>query len=122
MAAKAGTPIRGSSPSASASNAGISTPFLWRKRHDPGTDIRLHPRARRAIGWTPETSGPCCGLPIRDEISGDQPSMTSCWEPTPAELAAIASGGKIYLRVIGQGHPPVMVYALGPAEAEAVPA
>ena len=40
--------------------------------------------------------------------------MTSCWEPTPAELAALVAGGKVYLRIIGTGHPPVMVYALGP--------
>jgi hypothetical protein len=66
------------------------------------------------IGWTPETSGPCRGLPIREEVVGDLPGMTSCWEPTPAELAALVAGGKVYLRIIGTGHPPVMVYALGP--------
>jgi len=66
-------------------------------------------------GWTPETSGPCCGLPIRDEMNGDMPCMTSAWEPTPAELAALNNGGKVYLRVLGTGHPPVAVYALGPA-------
>lgn len=67
-------------------------------------------------GWTPETSGPCCGLPIRDEMAGDVPCMISCWEPTPAELAALNAGGKVYLRVVGTGHPPVMLYALGPGE------
>ena len=66
-------------------------------------------------GWTPETSGECCGLPIRDEVSGDMPCMISAWEPTPAELAALNAGGKVYLRVVGTGHPPVMVYALGPS-------
>lgn len=66
-------------------------------------------------GWTPETSGPCRGLPIRDEAAGDMPAMVSCWEPTPAELEAINNGGKVYLRIVGVGHPPVMVYALGPA-------
>ncbi len=65
-------------------------------------------------GWTPDTSGDCCGLPIRDEMNGDMPCMTSAWEPTPAELAALNAGGKVYLRVVGTGHPPVMVYALGP--------
>lgn len=43
------------------------------------------------------------------------PCMTSAWEPTPAELAALNAGGKVYLRVVGTEHPPVMVYALGPA-------
>lgn len=62
-------------------------------------------------GWTPETSGPCVGLPIRDEMSGDVPCMVSCWEPTPADLAALAAGGKVYLRVVGTQHPPVAIWA-----------
>lgn len=66
-------------------------------------------------GWTPETSGPCRGLPIRDGSAGDVPVMESAWEPTPAELAALNAGGKVYLRIVGSGHPPVMVYVLGPA-------
>ncbi len=71
------------------------------------------------VGWTPETSGPCRGLPIRDEMAGDMPVMISCWEPTPAELAALADGGKVYLRIVGQGHPPVMLWADGPVESVA---
>jgi hypothetical protein len=47
--------------------------------------------------------------------------MTSCWEPTPAELEALNNGGKVYLRIVGTGHPPVMVYALGPATQEPQP-
>lgn len=65
-------------------------------------------------GWTPETSGPCSVLPIRDEVAGDMPCMTSCWEPTPSELAGLNAGGRVYLRIVGTGHPPVLVYALGP--------
>jgi hypothetical protein len=65
-------------------------------------------------GWTAETSGRCGVLPVREEVLGDLPCMTSAWEPTPDELAALVAGGKVYLRVVGQGHPPVMVYALGP--------
>lgn len=72
------------------------------------------------VGWNPETSGICGVLPIRDEMSGAMPAMVSAWEPTPAELAVLNAGGKVYLRVVGQAHPPVWVYALGPApEAEA---
>lgn len=66
-------------------------------------------------GWTPETSGACVGLPIRDEMNGDQPCMVSAWEPTPVEIAAIVAGAKIMLRVIGQGHPPVCLYVGEPA-------
>lgn len=62
------------------------------------------------VGWTPETSGPCRGLPIRDEVNGDMPVMISVWEPTPAEAAAIAAGGKIALRIVGTGHPPVALW------------
>jgi hypothetical protein len=61
-------------------------------------------------GWTPETSGPCCGLPIRDEMNGDVACMISAWEPTPAELTALNAGAKVMLRVLGNGHPPVMLY------------
>jgi hypothetical protein len=32
------------------------------------------------------------------------------WEPTPDELAALAHGAKVMLRVVGTGHPPVMLY------------
>lgn len=34
-------------------------------------------------------------------------------EPTPAELAALNAGAKVMLRVVGQGHPPVMLYVGG---------
>ncbi|MFW2829908.1 hypothetical protein [Sphingomonas sp. ID0503] len=67
-------------------------------------------------GWTPETSGPCLGLPIRREMNGDMPCMVSAWEPTVAELAALQAGAKVYLRVLGSAHPPVMIYVGDPAE------
>lgn len=66
-------------------------------------------------GWTPETSGACVGLPIRDEQSGDMPCMVSAWEPTPAELQAIIAGAKIMLRVVGTAHPPVALYVGEPS-------
>jgi len=66
-------------------------------------------------GWTPETSGPCLGLPIRDEINGDLPCMVSAWEPTPDELAALNAGAKVMLRIVGSGHPPVWLYVGDPA-------
>jgi hypothetical protein len=69
-------------------------------------------------GWTPDSSGPCVGLAIRDGKAGDMPVMESAWEPTPAELAVLNNGGRVYLRIVGAGHPPVMVYALGPGRSE----
>ena len=49
------------------------------------------------------------GLPLRDEIGNHGPQMVSSWQPTPTEIAAIVAGAPIYLTVLGQGHPPVML-------------
>lgn len=56
------------------------------------------------------------GLPLRDividdSVTGPQTAaMESAWMPTPEEIAAIVAGAPIILRVIGTGHPPVMLY------------
>lgn len=48
------------------------------------------------------------GLPLRDAVSDDGvPSMTSSWQPTPAEAAALAAGAPIYVMVLGSAHPPI---------------
>ena len=55
------------------------------------------------------------GLPVRDEtinctVTGEgTPCMVTVWHPTPDEMARLAAGAPIYLRVIGTGHPPVMM-------------
>lgn len=61
--------------------------------------------------WDPDRDGHCGGLAIRDEAEGPMPLMVSAWEPTPAELAALNSGGRVMLRLVGVGHPPVMIWA-----------
>jgi len=49
------------------------------------------------------------GLPIRDvEIDGVS-AMISAWEFTPAEIAAINAGGKLYIFLLGKEHPPMKV-------------
>lgn len=53
------------------------------------------------------------GLPLRDEVVDGVPQMVTSWQPTPAEVTAIAAGAPIYLTVLGQAHPPVML-AIGP--------
>jgi hypothetical protein len=61
-------------------------------------------------------------LPIKDErvdiiVDGQLHAvngMTSAWEPTPQELKLLNAGGKVYLRVLGNGHPPVAIWAEGP--------
>lgn len=59
------------------------------------------------------------GLPVRDELVKDNatgqitPCMTTAWEPTPAELAALNAGAPIYLHLYGTSHPPVLI-TVGP--------
>lgn len=56
------------------------------------------------------------GLPLRDEVIFDPAvgapthSMLSAWELEANELAALAEGLPLILRVLGQAHPPVMLY------------
>ena len=56
------------------------------------------------------------GLPLRDividdTVNGPQTAaMETAWLPTPDEIAAINAGAPIILRVLGTGHPPVMLY------------
>lgn len=55
------------------------------------------------------------GLPLRDvtincSVDGPAtPAMETAWLPSPAEIAAIAAGAPIILRVLGTAHPPVMM-------------
>ena len=74
--------------------------------------VRIHGTTRvlgAPANWTPDSSGPCVGLAIRDGMNGDVPSMESAWEPTPEELAVLRAGGRVVLRVLGRGHPPVWI-------------
>lgn len=62
------------------------------------------------------------GLPLRDitvhcTVGGPgTPAMETAWTPTPDELAALNAGANVILRVIGSGHPPVMLYVGKPPE------
>lgn len=53
------------------------------------------------------------GLPLRDELVDGVPQMTSSWQPSPAELAALIAGAPIYVTLLGQVHPPILVH-IGP--------
>lgn len=54
-------------------------------------------------------------LPIRDELQNDTvngpdtPVMVTAWFPTLDELVALNAGAPVHLRVVGTGHPPVML-------------
>lgn len=62
------------------------------------------------------------GLAVRDELihcsvnGPETPSMVTAWEPTPDELALIAAGAPIYIRLLGVSHPPIMVSVGEPSE------
>ena len=68
-------------------------------------------RATRVIG----KSQGYMGLPIRDEkincsVNGpDTPCMTTAWLPTPKELEDLNKGAPVHVRLVGIGHPPIMV-------------
>ncbi len=50
------------------------------------------------------------GLPIRDfQYADGTPAMTTSWQPTPAELAALAAGAPIYVTLLGSAHPPILL-------------
>jgi hypothetical protein len=54
------------------------------------------------------------GLPVRDElvdcpVSGRTPTMVSAWLPSPEEIARIAAGGAVLVRIHGTDHPPIRV-------------
>lgn len=66
--------------------------------------------ATRRLGPPPGVSGDDCShlsiRDIRDEATGAN-FMWSAWEPTPAELALLNAGAKVYLRIGGVSHPMV---------------
>lgn len=48
------------------------------------------------------------GLHIKHDVEEDgTPTMTSAWEPTPAELKDLNEGASIHLVILGNIHPPV---------------
>lgn len=61
-------------------------------------------------GWDIEKHGPCSGLPVRIDTSrAGPPCFSSAWFPTPEELRAMLAGAPVILRLVGNGHPPVML-------------
>jgi len=66
--------------------------------------------------WDPSTHGECGALAIMDHehvaVEGQPgyPSMISAWDVTPDEMIRLRQGAPIYLRVAGEGHPPVCIW------------
>jgi hypothetical protein len=71
---------------------------------------RIH-EATRVLGapknWDEATDGPCCGLAVKDMVSGGLSCMVSAWEPTPEEMKRIADGLPVHLWIYGISHPVV---------------
>lgn len=50
------------------------------------------------------------GLCVRDFNYVDgTPAMMTAWQPTPSEIAKIVAGETIYLTILGNAHPPVLL-------------
>lgn len=62
------------------------------------------------------------GLPLRDEfvhcsVGGPHtPCMVTAWLPTAEEIAAIAAGAPIHVRIIGTDHPPISLEVADPPQ------
>ena len=56
-----------------------------------------------------ETQDEYHALAILDEVIDGVNHMTSVWEPTPAEIQHLVSGGAVRLVILGAVHPPVLM-------------
>jgi hypothetical protein len=64
----------------------------------------------KVFGAPPDWNGEdmtCGALPVREVQTPEGIFHVSAWEPTPAELRAIADGETIKLWIRGPGHPVV---------------
>ena len=62
-------------------------------------------------GWPEEGDRPAVG-DLATYRDGHQ--AISCWEMSAAEIAEIQRTGKVWLHVLGSGHPPVAVMGHAP--------
>lgn len=67
-------------------------------RRITGANVKFAPPE----GWDEARDGKCVNLMAR--VEGQ--SVSTAWEPTPAELAILNAGGAIVLKIAG-GQPPV---------------
>ena len=55
-------------------------------------------------------NGECANLFVRKQVQDGVPVMLSAWKPTALELEMLQGGASIVLGVLGEGHPPVLMY------------
>jgi len=62
-------------------------------------------------GWVDDLDGPCSHLPIVDVMTDSGINlMISHWEILPDELERLKQGAPMFLQVVGELHPPVMLW------------
>lgn len=58
--------------------------------------------------WDATKHGECMGLPVA--VDREQGTFTSCWVLEPEEVATLAAGGRVYLKVTNSFQPPVAMW------------
>lgn len=60
-----------------------------------------------------ESSGRCCGLPVRVIDCDTLHAFQSAWLPTPEELRDLNAGAAVHITIVGRAHPPIAL-SVGP--------
>lgn len=70
-----------------------------------------------ALFKAPESMKDTCGdLPaLRTVDDNGHHVIVSAWQPSEADKAAIAAGNPLFLKIVGQGMPPVALFTIGDA-------
>lgn len=49
-------------------------------------------------------------ISVRYDNQDGYPIVTTAWEPTPEEIAAIVAGGSIFIAIIAEKQPPLQLW------------
>lgn len=59
------------------------------------------------------TDEQCSPLEIIHGVdAGNFPYYLSCWQPSAHDIAAFSGGRPVWLKILGDGHPPVSLFTL----------
>jgi hypothetical protein len=66
----------------------------------------------KPVGWTDEQ---CFNMPaFKGKDKEGEPFILTAWQPNKEDLEAMNRGEPLYLRVCGEGHPPVSLFTMNP--------